>query len=301
MKRLGIPVVYYIGPQLWAWRAVADARRCSATSSKVLVIFPFEEALYRDAGVPVEFVGHPLVEMAEAAVAGRSIGRRCGTSLGLRPAAPTVALLPGSRRNELERLVPVLAERLPLLAAACSSRRSSSWRGRRTCRTTLFDAAAAGGAAPAPRRWSLVRDRDRRGAGGGRRRHHRVGHGHRAGRDSRLADGRDLQAVAADATRWASRSCAWTPTRCPTWSRARRIVPELIQDACTPARVAEETVALLADPARHAPHAARRLAPCATGSTLPGASAPRRRGGAACAAGAHAVLASPSGLAAVAG
>ena len=65
---------------------VADARHAAATSRRCIVIFPFEEALYRDAGVPVEFVGHPLVEMAEAAVAGRDARRRCGTSSGSTPA-----------------------------------------------------------------------------------------------------------------------------------------------------------------------------------------------------------------------
>src|SRR3954465_7569752 len=60
LHRLGIPVVYYISPQLWAWRS-GRMRTMKRFVSKVLVIFPFEEALYRREGVPVEFVGHPLV------------------------------------------------------------------------------------------------------------------------------------------------------------------------------------------------------------------------------------------------
>jgi lipid-A-disaccharide synthase len=62
VKRLGIPVVYYISPQIWAWRAgrLATIR---AIADRVLVIFPFEEKIYRDGGVPVEFVGHPLVDL----------------------------------------------------------------------------------------------------------------------------------------------------------------------------------------------------------------------------------------------
>jgi lipid-A-disaccharide synthase len=115
MKRLGVPVAYYIGPQLWAWRPWR-MRAMKRDVSKVVVIFPFEEALYREAGVPVEFVGHPLVEMAEAAVAGRT-REQLRRELSLDPGRPTVALLPGSRRNELERLVPVMAAALPGLSA----------------------------------------------------------------------------------------------------------------------------------------------------------------------------------------
>jgi len=115
MKHLGIPVAYYISPQLWAWRAWR-MRAMRRDASRVIVIFPFEERLYRDAGVPVEFVGHPLVEMAEAAVAGRS-RPELRHELGLDPERRTVALLPGSRRNEIERLVPVIAEAMPGLAA----------------------------------------------------------------------------------------------------------------------------------------------------------------------------------------
>jgi lipid-A-disaccharide synthase len=83
---------------------------------KVLVIFPFEEAIYARAGVPVQFVGHPLVEMSTMAVAG--FDRQAFLQdLGLVTTAPTVALLPGSRQNELSRHVPVLAGAIPLLGA----------------------------------------------------------------------------------------------------------------------------------------------------------------------------------------
>ena len=104
VRRLGIPVVYYIGPQLWAWR-----RRRIETMRRLvdlaLVIFPFEEALYREAGVPVEFVGHPLLELSGPTEDRAPFLR----SLGLDPAAPTVALLPGSRPNELRAILPDVA------------------------------------------------------------------------------------------------------------------------------------------------------------------------------------------------
>ena len=104
VRRLGIPVVYYIGPQLWAWRR----RRIETMRRRVdlaLVIFPFEEALYREAGIPVEFVGHPLLELSAPIQARGSFLR----SLGLDPVAPTVALLPGSRPNELRAILPDVA------------------------------------------------------------------------------------------------------------------------------------------------------------------------------------------------
>jgi len=62
LHRLGIPIVYYISPQLWAWRA-GRMRTMKRFVDRVLVIFPFEEALYRREGVPVEFVGHPLIDL----------------------------------------------------------------------------------------------------------------------------------------------------------------------------------------------------------------------------------------------
>jgi lipid-A-disaccharide synthase len=113
MRRLDVPVVYYISPQLWAWRPgrIKTMRRIA---TRVLVIFPFEEALYRDAGVPVSFVGHPLPDLTRA-TAGRD---NFLPGLGLDAAAPTVALLPGSRPNELREILPTLVEAAALVRAA---------------------------------------------------------------------------------------------------------------------------------------------------------------------------------------
>ncbi len=110
--RLGIPVVYYISPQLWAWRAgrMATMKRLV---DRVLVIFPFEEEIYRRAGVDVRFVGHPLVEMTQPSEPRDGFLR----GLGLEPAAPTIAILPGSRHNEIERILPTLARAVPMIAA----------------------------------------------------------------------------------------------------------------------------------------------------------------------------------------
>ena len=112
MRDLGIPVVYYVSPQLWAWRP----RRMETMKKyvdKVLVIFPFEAPLYEAAGVPVEFVGHPLVELAPAGQPRSAFLR----DRGLVPDAPTVALLPGSRPNELHRIAPTMVAAMPLIRA----------------------------------------------------------------------------------------------------------------------------------------------------------------------------------------
>lgn len=103
IKALGIPVVCYISPQIWAWRPKRiDAIRRFA--DLVLVIFPFEEAIYREAGVPVEFVGHPLIDLARPSVPRATFLQSHGCSMS----APTIAILPGSRPNEVSRILPDL-------------------------------------------------------------------------------------------------------------------------------------------------------------------------------------------------
>ena len=112
LRSLGIPIVYYVSPQLWAWRAARMATM-KRLVDKVLVIFPFEAPLYERAGVPVEFVGHPLVDLARATQPRAAFLR----DRRLAPGAPTVALLPGSRPNELRRIVPGIIAALPLIRA----------------------------------------------------------------------------------------------------------------------------------------------------------------------------------------
>ncbi|MBI1872724.1 MAG: lipid-A-disaccharide synthase [Acidobacteria bacterium] len=110
MKRRGVPVVYYVSPQVWAWRR-GRLKTMKAVADRVLVIFPFEETLYREAGIPVEFVGHPLLDLARAA----EPRDRFLASLGLAASAPTIALLPGSRPNEVRRILPDLIRAVPLI------------------------------------------------------------------------------------------------------------------------------------------------------------------------------------------
>ena len=100
---LGVPIVYYISPQLWAWRP-GRMKTMRRIADRVLVIFPFEEALYQNAGVPVEWVGHPMLDVARQPEPRADFLSRTG----LDPARPVVALLPGSRPNELREILPGL-------------------------------------------------------------------------------------------------------------------------------------------------------------------------------------------------
>lgn len=110
--RLGVPVVYFISPQLWAWRA-RRVHQIKKRVRRMLVFFPFEESFYREHDVPVTFVGHPL---ADCTGRGRPVAdaRR---RLGLPPAGPVFGLLPGSRPGEIARhLEPMLATARAVLA-----------------------------------------------------------------------------------------------------------------------------------------------------------------------------------------
>lgn len=104
-REKGIPVYYVISPQIWAWREgrIKDIKR---DISKMFVIFPFEEELYRKAGVDVEFVGHPFTET----VAPEMTREEAQSHFGLNPDQPVVGLLPGSRRKEIELMFETMLE-----------------------------------------------------------------------------------------------------------------------------------------------------------------------------------------------
>ena len=104
-KEAGVPAFYFVSPQVWASRPgrVAALKRFV---KKMLVIFPFEEKLYREAGVPVEFVGHPLLDLIPEPKA-KDAART----------TPIVGLLPGSRSSELRRHIPILYEAFRILRA----------------------------------------------------------------------------------------------------------------------------------------------------------------------------------------
>lgn len=108
LHRLDVPVVYYVCPQVWAWRR-SRLRTIKRFAQKALVIFPFEEEIYRQAGIPVEFVGHPLLDLCPASTGDDT------HSLPLEPNTPTVALLPGSRPNELRTILPTLVRAMSII------------------------------------------------------------------------------------------------------------------------------------------------------------------------------------------
>jgi lipid-A-disaccharide synthase len=242
LRRLGVPIVYYVSPQLWAWRA-GRMQTMKRLVDKVLVIFPFEQEIYERAGVPVEFVGHPLVDLARATQPRAAfLAER-----GLGADAPTVALLPGSRPNELHRIAPAMADALPMLRqrmpavqflVACAPDLPDD----------LFAPFLSAVDAPAP---VLVRGRT----------------------DDVLAASDAVITASGTATVQAAlherpmtvvyRLSPLTyllgkPFVCvdtyamPNLVAGRRVVPELIQDAFTPARVVEETVSFLTDGDKHA-------------------------------------------------
>jgi lipid-A-disaccharide synthase len=113
VKKLGVPIIYYISPQIWAWRAWR-LKTIRGLADRVLVIFPFEEAIYREGGVPVEFVGHPLVDLATPARTRNQFLQAHGLSASAR----TIAILPGSRPNEVSLILPDLIEAAQHIRAA---------------------------------------------------------------------------------------------------------------------------------------------------------------------------------------
>lgn len=116
-QKLGIRIVYYISPQIWAWKA-NRIKTIQACVDRMAVILPFEKAIYQDAGVAVSFVGHPLTNKLPDTVDIEQVRN----SLGLPLDKKLIAMLPGSRRNEIERHMPVLAETAARLSATSHDR-----------------------------------------------------------------------------------------------------------------------------------------------------------------------------------
>jgi lipid-A-disaccharide synthase len=101
LKKRRIRVVYFVSPQVWAWRR-GRLKQIKSRIEKMLCIFDFEEAIYREAGIPVEYVGHPLVDLVRPHLTREEFFSKTG----LDPSTPTVALLPGSREKEVCNNLP---------------------------------------------------------------------------------------------------------------------------------------------------------------------------------------------------
>ncbi len=113
LKEAGIPVLYYISPTVWAWRR-GRLKTVRRYVSRMMLIFPFEEEIYRSEGIPAAYIGHPLLERVRA-----GFGRgEFFAKYGFNPAKKLVVLLPGSRRGELRYHAPVLAETVERLRSS---------------------------------------------------------------------------------------------------------------------------------------------------------------------------------------
>jgi len=105
LKKRSVPIVYYISPQVWAWGRdrVSIIKRCV---KKIIVFFKFEEELYKTYGVDAEFVGHPLLDTVKTTLPKNEVLKRYALAEG----KTTIALLPGSRKNEVKAILPVMAK-----------------------------------------------------------------------------------------------------------------------------------------------------------------------------------------------
>ncbi|HXJ87765.1 MAG TPA: lipid-A-disaccharide synthase [Candidatus Binatia bacterium] len=112
MKRRGIPTIYYVAPQFWAWRQ-GRVRLLRDYIDKALVIFPFEEKFYRDRGVDATFVGHPLAELPYPTIARGDYANQ----FNLDAAKNWIALMPGSRVKEVRMNLPMILESTALLGS----------------------------------------------------------------------------------------------------------------------------------------------------------------------------------------
>ena len=240
-RRAGVPVVYFIPPQLWAWRR-GRIRQMARRVSGVLAVLPFEQELYERAGVPVQFVGHPLLDVLPLDLTRAEARRR----LGLDPSESVVGILPGSRREEVSHLLPPMLTAATRLRAAGAARRFVLGLAPTIDRAWVEERLKAGEDAEAPRVdvWS--------------------------GRAHEVMAGADVALIASGTatleaallgvpmvvcyrvsrvTEAVVRALARVPwVSLPNIVAGRPIVPEILQDEVTAQRLATEALRLLEDP-----------------------------------------------------
>jgi len=139
-RSLGIPVLFFVAPQVWAWRPHRAARMCEVADD-LAVLFPFEVELFAGYGIRTHHVGHPLVDMIDLT----RDQQQARAALGLNADATVIGLLPGSRRSEIRRLLPVM-----LAAASALHARHPDWRFVLPIAHTLSDDTLAPWLADAP-------------------------------------------------------------------------------------------------------------------------------------------------------
>lgn len=111
LKRLGLTTIYYISPQVWAWRRYR-VRTIRRYVDRMIVLFPFEVEFYRREGISVDYVGHPLVDSVRATLDRHTFCQK----YGLVADRPIVSLLPGSRRTEVEHILPIMIQAIGLIS-----------------------------------------------------------------------------------------------------------------------------------------------------------------------------------------
>jgi len=142
-RRAGVPVIYFIPPQIWAWRA-GRIGQLARRVSRVLAVLPFETALYERAGVAVTFVGHPLLDALPFDLTRDEARRR----LGLAASDEVIGLLPGSRPEEIARLLPPMLAAAARLHAAAPARRFALGLAPSVARATIESMIREAGAGP---------------------------------------------------------------------------------------------------------------------------------------------------------
>ncbi len=259
-RRRGVPVLYYISPQVWAWRR-GRVRKIARRVDRLAVVFPFEPALYDGTAARAEFVGHPLLDRVRTS---RSRAETLARH-GLDPAKRLVALLPGSRAKEMQLILPAMADAAERLVA----------RGDCQCVLALADTLSAHDIAATMRgrplpatvvsgdTYDLIHASDVVLVASGT-----------ATLETALLERPMVivYRVAALTFALARRLVSVPFIGMPNLVAGRRIVPELLQDDAGGGRIAAEAARFLDDPAYHARdrRGARGAAPAAR----------RRRGGA---------------------
>lgn len=237
-KQKGIPVISYISPSAWAWRR-GRARDVAGIVNKVAAIFPFEAEVYREAGADVTFVGHPLVDIVRPALSQEEAYRH----FNARPDLPLVVLLPGSRQQEIDTLLPVMlnaceliVEKLPgcqfylPVASTISREMLQTMLAVCTVKVTLtsehpYDLMGLADAAVAASGTATLET-------------------------SLMGTPTVILYRMATLTYWLGKLLVKIPDiGLPNIVAGRRIVPELLQAAVTPDAIATETVRLIADQA----------------------------------------------------
>lgn len=242
LKNAGIPAIHYVSPSIWAWRG-GRIRKIGRSVSRMLTVFPFEAALYEKAGVPVTYVGHPLADL----LADSPSRAEARSELRLPLASPVIAMLPGSRISEVEQHADLFVATAEKIAAQVERPRFLVPLVNRETRD-LFEAALY------------------------RRMHGELeitllfGHAHEAMRAADVvltASGTATLEAAllqrAMVITYRMPRLSWWLMNCrryqpwvglPNILAGEFVVPELLQDAATPAALADAVLALLQDKAR---------------------------------------------------